>query len=116
MRRFCQDFGAYITKIVNWFNLKENEQVVFQGFARDEEVDGDMLCTNVDLRVDSQEICTGIIGVHSDRNMKAKVGKAFQKASNMAGTIGHGNQFCFCSWFGDRGLFLWEPGDTTVIE
>jgi len=29
MRGFCQDFGAYIGKIVNRFNLKENEQVVF---------------------------------------------------------------------------------------
>jgi len=53
MRRFCQDFGAYMSKIVNRFNLQENEQVVFQGLARDEEVDGDMLCSNVDLRVNS---------------------------------------------------------------
>jgi len=51
MHRFCQDFGAYISKIVNRFNLKENEQVVLQGFARDKEVGGDMLCSNVDLRV-----------------------------------------------------------------
>ena len=96
MRRFCQDFGAYISKIVNRFNLQENEQVVFQGFARDEEVDGDMLCSNVDLR-DSQEICPGIISVHSDRNMKAKVGKAFQKSSDMAGAVGHSNEFCLGS-------------------
>ena len=116
MGEFCQSFVAYINKIVDWFNLKKNEQVVFQSFARDEEVDGDMLCSNVDLRVDSQEICTGIISVHSDWSMKAIVGEAFQKPSNIAGTVGHGNEFCFRSRFGDRGLFLWEPGDTTVIE
>ena len=78
MRRFCQDFGAYIGKIVNRFSFKENEQVLFQSFARDEEVDGDMLCSNVDLRVDREEICTSIIAVHSDRNLKAKVSEGFQ--------------------------------------
>ena len=116
MGRFCPDFGASLSKIVNWFNHKEEEQVGFQSFARDEEVDGEMLCSNVDLRVDSQQICTCIISAHSDWNMKPKVGKAFPKPSNMAGTVGHGNEFCFSSWFGDRGLFLSEPGDTTVIE
>jgi len=75
-----------------------------------------MLCSNDDLRVDSQEICTGIISVHSNWNMKVKVGEAFHKPSNMAGTVGHGNEFCFRSRFGDRGLFLCELGDTTVIE
>jgi len=94
MCRFCQDFGAYISKIVNRFNLKENQQVVFQSFPCDEEVAGDMLCSNSDLRVDCNELCTCIMGVHSDRNMKGKVGEAFQQPS---GTIGHSNQFCFPS-------------------
>jgi len=56
-----------------------------------------MLCSNRDLKVDSQEICTGIIGVPSDRNMKAKVGEAFQQPSNMAGTVEHSDGFCFGS-------------------
>ena len=106
MRRFCQDFGTYISKIVNRFSLQENEQVVFQGFACDEEVDGDMLCLNVDLRVDCQESCTGIISVHNDLNMQAKVGEAFQKPADMAPTVGHSNEFSFGSCFGDGALFL----------
>jgi len=97
MRRFCQDFGPYIRKIVNYFNLEENEQVGFWSFACDEEVDGNILCLNVDLTVDCQEICNRIISVHSNWNMKAEVGEAFQQPSNMAGTVGHGNEFCFGS-------------------
>jgi len=97
MRSVGQDFGAYISKLVNRFNLSENEQVIFHRFARDEVVDGDMLCFNSAQMVDSQEICTGIISLHRDRNMKVKVREAFQKPSNMAGTVGHGNELCFRS-------------------
>jgi len=50
---FCQDFGAYVGKIVNRFNLKENEQVVIQRFSCDEVVDSDMFGSNVNLTVDS---------------------------------------------------------------
>jgi len=54
--------------------------------------------------------------MHSNRNMKAKVREAFKKPSDIPSTVGHSNKFCFGSWFGDRDLFLREPGDTTVIE
>ena len=49
---FCQDFGAYVGKSVNRFNLKENEQVVFQCFSCDEVVDSDMVGSNINPRVD----------------------------------------------------------------
>ena len=52
MRWFRQDFGAYIGKIINWFNFKENEQTVFESFARDEVDNNDMFGSNVNLRVD----------------------------------------------------------------
>ena len=102
---FCQDFGAYISKIVNRFNLKENKQVFFQSFACDKEVNGALLCSNVDLRVDCHSICTCIIGVHSNQNMKAKVSETFQQPSNMAGTVGYVNEFCFGSCISQKTFF-----------
>ena len=88
---FRQEFGAYISKIVNWFNLKKNQQVVFQDFVGDEQVEDDILCSKMELRVDSWEICHGIISAHSDQNMKPNIGQAFQKPSNMGSTVANRN-------------------------
>ena len=51
MRWFRQDFSAYISKVINGFNLKEDEQTVFENFACDEVVHSDMFGSNVNLRV-----------------------------------------------------------------
>lgn len=79
---------------------------VFRSLAGNAKFDRDIVCSNIELRVDSREICIGIISVQRDGDMKAKVGKAFQKASDMAGAVRHTNKLCSHSGFGARGLFL----------
>ena len=53
MHGFSKDFDLYIGKIVNRCNLKENEQVIFQRFVRDEEIITNMLCSKADLMAES---------------------------------------------------------------
>ena len=58
MCSFHYNFGAYIGKIVDRFDIKEDEQAVFESCSSDGVVDGDLLCSNINLGLDCQEIDT----------------------------------------------------------
>ena len=102
--------------VISRFNLEENEEIVLQRFVSNKIVDSDVFGSNVNLRVDGEDICTGVIGIHSDRSREMAISKALKEPSDMAGTIRHSNKFSFRSGFCDGGLLLREPQDKTVIE
>ena len=68
-----------------------------QRFTGNKIVDSDVVNSNVNLRVDSEEVCTGIISMHSDKSSETEIGKAFEEPSDVAGTVGHRNKFSFGS-------------------
>ena len=68
-----------------------------QRFTGNRVVDSDVFCSNVNLRVDSEKICTAVIGMHSDRSRETEIGKALKEPSDMTGTVRHSNKFGFCS-------------------